>query len=336
MTDESSTGDKLAADHATLSRQVRVLERKLERSENNRVRLEEAKDRFDTLHRNLFRELDEQKALVDEKNKMLESLSLKLSKYLAPQVYQSIFSGRQDVSLETKRKKLTVFFSDIKDFTQITEDLEAEDLASLLNEYFTAMSRIALDHGATIDKFIGDAMLMFFGDPESKGVEEDAKACVRMAIAMQRRMKELQVNWRRRGYQHPFRMRIGINTGFCNVGNFGSDDRMDYTIIGGEVNLAARLESQADPDGILLSYETYAVVRDMVDADERPSIEAKGIRREIRPFALTNFFESSAEDRYIRCDRDGLSIRIDLRKLSDEDRGETLEQLADVIKRLQR
>jgi class 3 adenylate cyclase len=267
---------------------------------------------------------------------MLESLSSKLSKYLAPQIYQSIFSGRQDVSLETKRKKLTVFFSDIKDFTQITEDLQAEDLASLLNEYFTEMSKIALEHGATIDKFIGDAMLMFFGDPESKGVEEDAKACVRMAIAMQRRMKDLQEDWRERGYEHPFRMRIGINTGFCNVGNFGSKDRMDYTIIGGEVNLAARLENQADPDGILLSYETYAVVRDMVDAEERPSIEAKGIRREIRPFALKNFFDRSEEDRYIGCDRGGLSIRIDLNKLSDEDRQETLEQLADVIKRLQR
>jgi class 3 adenylate cyclase len=198
------------------------------------------------------------------------------------------------------------------------------------------MSKIALEHGATIDKFIGDAMLMFFGDPESKGVEEDAKACVRMAIAMQRRMKDLQEDWRDRGYEHPFRMRIGINTGFCNVGNFGSKDRMDYTIIGGEVNLAARLENQADPDGILLSYETYAVVRDMVDAEERPSIEAKGIRREIRPFALKNFFDRSEEDRYIRCDRDGLSIRIDLNKLSDEHKQEAIEQLADVIKRLQR
>ena len=106
MTGDKSTGDKAAADPATLIRQVRVLERKLARSEESRVRLEEAKDRFDTLHRNLFRELDEQKALVDEKNNMLESLSSKLSKYLAPQVYQSIFSGRQDVSLETKRKTI--------------------------------------------------------------------------------------------------------------------------------------------------------------------------------------------------------------------------------------
>ncbi len=139
-----------------------------------------------------------------------------------------------------------------------------------------------------------------------------------------------------RGYEQPFRMRIGINTGFCNVGNFGSSDRMDYTIIGGEVNLAARLERQADPDGILLSYETYALVRDIVDAEDRPSIEAKGIRREIRPFALVNYIDQSGEDRFIRCNRDGVSIRIDLKKLSDENRQEVLKQLAEVMERLRR
>ncbi len=336
MSSDAQHGDVATAEIVALNRQVRVLERKLNRSEEGRARLEDAKDRFDALYRNLLGDLDEQKKLLDQKNKMLESLSSKLSKYLAPQIYQSIFSGRQDVSLVTKRKKLTVFFSDIKDFTQITEDLQAEDLASLLNEYFTEMSKIALEHGATIDKFIGDAMLMFFGDPESKGVEEDAMASVRMAIAMQRRMRDLQVDWRDRGYEQPFRMRIGINTGFCNVGNFGSSDRMDYTIIGGEVNLAARLERQADPDGILLSYETYALVRDIVDAEDRPSIEAKGIRREIRPFALVNYLDQSGEDRFIRCNRDGVSIRIDLKKLSDENRQEALKQLAEVMERLRR
>ena len=336
MTSDEQTREDTAAQVATLSRQVRVLERKLTRSEESRARLEEAKDRFDALYRYLIGDLEGQKELLDEKNKMLESLSSKLSKYLAPQIYQSIFSGRQDVSLETKRKKLTVFFSDIKDFTQITEDLQAEELASLLNEYFTEMSKIALEHGATIDKFIGDAMLMFFGDPESKGVEEDAMASVRMAIAMQRRMRDLQVDWRDRGHEQPFRTRIGINTGYCNVGNFGSSDRMDYTIIGGEVNLAARLQSQADPDGILLSFETYALVRDIVDAEERPSIEAKGIRREICPFALVNYLDQSGEDRFIRCNRDGVSIRIDLKKLSDENRQEALKLLAEVMERLRR
>jgi len=317
-----------------LERQVRILEKKIARSEQSRIALEDAKDRFDALYQKTINELDEHKELLKDKNAKLENLSAKLSKYLAPQIYQSIFVSDQAVSLETKRKKLTVFFSDIKDFTQITEDLQAEDLANLLNEYFTEMSRIALEHGATIDKFIGDAMLMFFGDPETKGVEEDAKACVRMAIAMQRRMADLEVIWRDKGYEHPFQMRIGINTGYCNVGNFGSEDRMDYTIIGGEVNLAARLENQADPGGILLSYETYALVRDMVEAKEQPSIEAKGIRREIRPFAMRNFLDKTRSDRFINWDSDGLSIRIDLDRVSDENRHEVLDRLTEAIERL--
>jgi class 3 adenylate cyclase len=329
---DADTGSQVAA----LQRQVRVLEKKNARSEQNRIALENAKDRFDVLYQKTIGELDEQKELVEEKNAKLESLSIKLSKYLAPQIYQSIFSSDQEVSLETKRKKLTVFFSDIKDFTQITDDLEAEDLANLLNEYFSEMSQIALEHGATIDKFIGDAMLMFFGDPDTKGVEEDAKACVRMAVAMQRRMTELEAIWRASGHQHPFKMRIGINTGFCNVGNFGSEARMDYTIIGGEVNLAARLESQVVPGGILMSYETYALVRDIVEAEEQPSIEAKGIRRDIRPFALRNLLDDAKPDRVIRCDSDGLSIRVDMERMSDEHRRDALALLSRIMEQLRR
>lgn len=329
---EGDTGMQVTA----LQRQVRILEKKIARSEQSRVALEDAKDRFDVLYQKTIGELDEQKELIDVKNAKLESLSLKLSKYLAPQVYQSIFTNDKEVSLETKRKKLTVFFSDIKDFTQITEDLEAEDLAGLLNEYFTEMSQIALEYGATIDKFIGDAMLMFFGDPETKGVEEDAKACVRMANAMQRRMAELEKIWRAKGYQHPFRMRIGINTGFCNVGNFGSEARMDYTIIGGEVNLAARLEGQATPGGILLSFETYSLVSDIIEAEEQPSIEAKGIRREIRPFAFRNLRDDAKLDRVIRCDGDGLSIRVDLEHMTQEHRRNAIELLSGIVEQLRR
>ena len=336
MTDVDQSDADLGSQIAALQRQVRILEKKIARSEQSRVALENAKDRFDVLYQKQIGELDEQKALVEEKNGRLESLSSKLSKYLAPQVYQSIFSSEQDVSLETKRKKLTVFFSDIQDFTQITDDLEAEDLASLLNEYFSEMSQIALEHGATIDKFIGDAMLMFFGDPDTKGVAEDARACVRMAVAMQRRMAELEAIWRARGYQHPFRMRIGINTGFCNVGNFGSEARMDYTIIGGEVNLAARLESRADPGGILMSFETYSLVRDIVEAEEQPSIEAKGIRRDIRPFALRNLLDDAKPDGVIRCDSDGLSIRVDLERMSDEQRRNALALLSGIVDQLRR
>ena len=139
------------------------------------------------------------------------------------------------------------------------------------------MSNIALKHGGTIDKFIGDAILIFFGDPELKGEAEDAKACLRMAAEMQHRLAELNAKWRNEGVEHPFRVRIGINTGFCNVGNFGSADRMDYTIIGAESNLAARLQSVAEPGHIVVSYETFALVRDTVVAHALPPITMRGI-----------------------------------------------------------
>jgi adenylate cyclase len=243
------------------------------------------------LLRDTLKQIEERNTALDEKTRMLESLSVKLSKYLSPQVYASIFTGSRDVELATERKRLTVFFSDIKDFTATTADMQPEDLAAMLNRYFTAMSKIALAHGAHIDKFIGDAMLMFFGDPETRGAEEDARACVRMAVAMQRQMVELQQEWRASGFEQPFEMRVGINTGYCNVGNFGSDDRMDYTIIGAEVNLAARIEAAADPGGILISYPTWALVRDIVRAEERDSIAAKGIRREVRLFAVADILD---------------------------------------------
>jgi class 3 adenylate cyclase len=144
------------------------------------------------------------------------------------------------------------------------------------------MSRIALDFGATIDKYVGDSIMAFFGDPESKGVKEDARACVNMAIAMQRRMRELQSEWLDMGLERPFELRIGINTGFCTVGNFGSADRMDYTIIGNEVNLAARLESLAEVGGILMAHETHALVKDTVMAEEGGTLSVKGFAKPVR------------------------------------------------------
>ena len=219
-------------------------------------------------------------------NGFLESISEKISRYLSPQIYKSIFSGQKDVTIHTERKKLTIFFSDIKDFTATTERLQPEEITALLNEYFTEMSAIALQHGGTIDKFVGDAMLVFFGDPESRGAAEDAKACVRMAIDMQHRIAELNLKWHAAGIEQPFRARMGINTGFVNVGNFGSSTRMDYTIIGGEANLAARLQSSADVGKIAISYETWALVRDIVSARPLPPVAMKGIGRDVVPYLV--------------------------------------------------
>jgi adenylate cyclase len=204
---------------------------------------------------------------------------------LPPQLYSGIFAGK-DVQVATERKKLTVFFSDVVDFTSTAERMQPEELTALLNEYLTDMSSVAAAHGGTVNKFIGDAILVFFGDPESRGAVEDARACLAMALDMQRRLAELNVRWRKRGIAEPFRARMGINTGFCNVGNFGSDDRMDYTIIGAEANLASRLQSVAEPGGIVLSYETFMLVRDMVRARPLEPITLKGIAYPVVPYAV--------------------------------------------------
>jgi len=221
-----------------------------------------------------------------EQNKKMENISKKIAKYIPPQINDALFKGDYDTKIETKRKKLTIFFSDIKNFTSVSENLQPEDLTKYLNEYFSEMTSIALKHGATIDKYIGDAMMIFFGDPTTNGEKKDAEACLEMALSMQEKMKFLQNKWRNQGFSEPFQVRIGINTGYCNVGNFGSEQRLTYTIIGGEVNVTQRLEGNADPDGILMSYETYAHTQDMVVVEERQRIKMKGINREVKCFAV--------------------------------------------------
>ena len=230
---------------------------------------------------------------LEQNNDFLASLSLKISRYIPPQVYKSIFSGQKDVTIHTERKKLTIFFSDIQNFTATTERLQPEQITALLNEYFTEMSDIAHQHGGTIDKFIGDAMLIFFGDPETRGDRADAQACVRMAWNMQRRLLELNAKWRAAGIEQPFKSRMGINSGYCNVGNFGSADRMDYTIIGAEANLAARLQSIAEPGGIVISYETFALASDVISAHPLPAITMKGISREVIPYSVDDVLDDT-------------------------------------------
>ena len=270
--------------------------------------------------------------LVTEKNQILETLSSKLSKYLSPQIYQSIFRGDQNVEISSKRKKLTICFTDIAGFTETTDNLELEELTNVLNHYLTEMSVIALQHGATIDKFIGDAILLFFGDPEFKGVAEDAKACVLMAIAMQRRMRELEQEWRNRGLLRPFRIRMGIATGFCTVGNFGSRDRMDYTIIGNEVNLAARLQSATEPGSILLSHETNALVQGLVMTEEQPPITVKGFPKPISGYKLVGTYDDLVKaGRVVLEERDGLHVLVDLTK---QDRFDAIDILQGILNQL--
>jgi len=270
--------------------------------------------------------------IIAQKNKELDALATKLSKYLSPQIYHSIFTGAQNVEITSSRKKLTIFFSDVVNFTETTDKLESEDLTNLLNRYLTEMTNIALHHGATVDKYIGDAIMVFFGDPESKGTKEDARACVRMAIDMLKRLSELHAEWLELGAEQPFHLRIGINTGYVTVGNFGSDDRMDYTIIGSSVNLTARLQSFAPIDGILLGHETYSLVKDEVDVEEQEPIKVKGFAEPIRRYKVLGLYEDLvSEGSVIREEQDGFKLLLDLKK---HDRAEAIAALQAIVARL--
>jgi adenylate cyclase len=223
---------------------------------------------------------------LKKSHRRLEDLSLKLARYLSRQVYQSIFEGRQDARIGGSRKKLTVFFSDIVGFAHQTEGMESEDLTFILNSYLNRMAEVVSKHGGTLDKFIGDAVLVFFGDPESKGVVEDAVACVRMALEMKEAIAELNREWLAEGIKQGFEVRMGISTGFSMVGNFGSDERMDYTIIGKQVNLANRLQAAAQPGEILIGQETWLLVREMFLCVAKEPVQVKGFERPIQTHAV--------------------------------------------------
>jgi class 3 adenylate cyclase len=210
-------------------------------------------------------------------------------------------------------------------------------LTKLLNHYLTEMSDIATEYGATIDKYVGDAIVIFFGDPETKGVKEDALACVKMAIAMRERLTELQDIWRDSGISKPLQCRIGINTGFCTVGNFGSEARMDYTIIGSGVNLASRLEGAATPGEILVSHETYALVKDQILCHSGGMVELKGISHPVETYRVGDLYTKLQKDgEVIREDFPNFNLEIDLDKMSTEENTRAVVALNHALEKLGR
>ena len=221
------------------------------------------------------------------KTERLEKISNQLAKYLSPQIYKNIFETDTDKVETYTRKKLTVFFSDIKEFTSLSDTLDPDLLAEIINEYLSEMTEIALHFGGTIDKFIGDAILIFFGDPETEGTALDAEKCVNMAIAMRKRVGELDEVWKKeKGITQGLQVRTGISTGYCTVGNFGSVQRVDYTVLGSPVNLAARLEAACAPQEILVSPETKSLVEKAFEFEEKKPIKLKGFSDPIKSYQL--------------------------------------------------
>ena len=197
----------------------------------------------------------------------LTQLGRHLASYLPPQV---VDAG------SVRRRFLTVFFSDIHGFTRMMDSMDEQAVADMINEYFDLMTQIALDQGGTLDKFVGDGMLVFFGDPQSKGRREDALACLRMAAEMQSAARALAAR-----LSLPIAVRMGVHSGLCMVGSFGACARRDYTALGSVVNIASRLEGRAKPGQVLLSQDTARLVRPQLPLAPGPTLRLKGIAQPV-------------------------------------------------------
>ncbi len=212
-----------------------------------------------------------------------------ISKYVPLQIAETISHGAIDLVWKHHREKLTLFFSDIKNFTKITDSLEPEDMGSLLNEYLTEMNKIINKYRGTLAQLIGDGLYVFFGAPEKSDDKDCALRCLNMAIDMQVRMKELNKQWFNSGIDEKLKIRCGINTGMATVGGYGSSDRKEYTAMGMQVNLAARLESACRPERILISHTTWALIQDKFPCKSLGKIKAKGYHRPVTVYEIDPF-----------------------------------------------
>lgn len=209
-----------------------------------------------------------------------------IRRYVPSQVADGILEGRVQVAHPHERRKLTIFFSDLVGFTEISEELEPEDLSKVLNEYFTEMTSIAKMYGGTVDELMGDAILIFFGAPVATDDKDHACRAARMAKEMQQAMQRLNEGWKKVGIAENLSVRMGINTGVVTIGDFGSSERMKYAALGKHVNLAARLQTHCEPGKVLLSHSTWLLVHDQIPCRPKGEVQLKGISRPVQTYVL--------------------------------------------------
>jgi adenylate cyclase len=195
-----------------------------------------------------------------------------LGQYIAPALRERVVGSDAANAVAAERKELTIFFSDIRGFNAWAENAEPDEVTTRLNEYFAAMTPLIERHGGTLDKLIGDCIMAFFGAPAAQ--EDHARRAVRMALAMQSAMQELNHEWKRRGYA-PLSSGMGIHTAFVTVGNFGSSDYMDYTVIGPGVHLTAKIQNMTPPGKIWISAKTHAQLDGTVASTPCSTLEMK-------------------------------------------------------------
>ena len=213
--------------------------------------------------------------------RQLEKVS-RLKRFFSPQLAELIVAGGADDPLKSHRREITVVFLDLRGFTAFTETADPEDVMAVLGEYHAAVGALVLDHEATLERFTGDGIMVFFNDPVP--VPDPARRAARMAIAMQREVTRLAVGWARRGYE--LAMGVGIAQGFATIGSIGFPGRIDYGAIGTVTNLAARLCGEARGGEILVSQRVQGLLDGEPACEPAGELALKGFHRSVPAFRV--------------------------------------------------
>ncbi len=295
----NSTGQEMFETIDQLRRSIRAKNNAYLSLEQSNTDLRSAKSMLDGYARELEQKVEERTTELQEAQQDLLQLNQdlegrvrsqivqlerynELRRYLSPKLTDKILSGEHSLDTEPKRKMMSVVFTDIRGFSKFTDSLEPEELFQLLGKYLSEMVNIIHDYDGTLNKIVGDGLLIFFGDPIQ--IADHCERAVCMAVDMQKKVAELKEEWLE--YGHELGIGIGINTAYMTVGNIGPEMHRDYTVIGNQVNVAARLESQAKAGQTLISHRTYSKVKEIVKVEEMGSIKVKGIHDLIRTYNI--------------------------------------------------
>ena len=248
----------------------------------------------DTIQRQAAELAEWNRTLENRVSSQVEDLERlgRLRRFLSPQLAELIVNSDDESVLQSHRREITVVFCDLRGFTAFSETAEPEEVMAVLAEFHGALGKLIHAFGGTLERFAGDALMMFFNDPFP--IEDAPLRAVRMALAMQSRVAELIVGWRKRG--HDLALGIGIAVGYATMGRIGFEGRFDYGAVGSVVNLAARLCSEAQGGQILLAPKALAAVEGAVSAEPVGELTLKGFHKPVPAYAVTGLREEAEAD----------------------------------------
>jgi adenylate cyclase len=238
------------------------------------VRIKEMRDALEEWNRTLAEKVNQQVAEIERMRR--------LKRYLSPQIVETLLKSDDEDLYKSHRREITVVFLDLRGFTQFSDSAEPEEVMELLKSYHSEMGKLIFKFEATLERFVGDGMMVFFNDPIP--CEDHTEKAVRMAVEMRERVKELRKGWLKKGYE--LDLGVGLAAGYATLGNIGFEGRMDYGAVGNVTNLTARLSDEAKGGQILINQKTLSKIEELLDVEPVGELQLKGFGRPIVAFNI--------------------------------------------------